>query len=80
MAEDVLTEEQRAEDIILGGLGFGEEAHILSLEVTEDGFRGVGAWSDGEEFSFENDEPISSLEDWALTILLQTLQMRAAAG
>jgi hypothetical protein len=59
----------RAEDIILGSLGFGEEARIISIKRTESGFLGRGAFEDGEEFDFENEEDLGSLELWALDIL-----------
>ncbi|WKZ56163.1 MAG: hypothetical protein QY326_05335 [Bdellovibrionota bacterium] len=61
--------EERAEDILLGGLGFGEEAKILRVERTASGFKGVGCFADAEEFEFESEDPLSVLEDWALTIL-----------
>ncbi len=59
----------RAEDILLGSLGFGEEAQILSIARVGSGYRGRGRWFDGEEFEFESDEPLSDLENWALTVL-----------
>ena len=67
--KDFLSPEKRAEDILLGALGFGEEASILKVARTEDGFSGVGAWPDGETFEFESDEAPSELETWALEIL-----------
>lgn len=69
MADDFLSERVRAEDIILGSLGYGEEARLVSIEKTNQGFRGVGAWSDGEKFAFENDDVIDDLQQWALQIL-----------
>lgn len=62
------TERQRAEDILLGSLGFGEEAHIDSVHITERGYRGVGVWGDGERFEFESDEDLDDLQLWALEI------------
>ena len=72
MGDDFLEERIRAEDIILGGLGFGEEATLLSISSTKDGFEGTGKWPDGEEFSFtcDDQEELSELEKWALAILL----------
>ncbi|NDC36472.1 MAG: hypothetical protein EBZ48_00280 [Proteobacteria bacterium] len=67
--KDFLSPQQRAEDILLGALGFGEDASIISVRRTADGFAGVGAWPDGEQFSFESDETLSDLELWALGIL-----------
>ncbi len=73
MVEEFLREENRAEDIILGSLGFGEEARIISIEKTSSGFRGKGRFTDGEEFEFENDDALSELQLWALETLLRTL-------
>jgi hypothetical protein len=68
---DVLRPEQRAEDIILGSLGFGEEARILSIEmISKEGFVGVGTWPDGEQFKFESDFELSELDRWALDVLI----------
>jgi len=60
----------RAEDIILGSLGFGEEARVVSIERAPEGYRGIGRWADGEEFPFESDDEIDELTEWALSILL----------
>lgn len=67
--DDDLSPQARAEDILLGSLGFGEEAKIVSLEKTDQGYRGVGVWPDGEEFQFENDDELDDLQVWALQIL-----------
>jgi hypothetical protein len=67
--KDFLAPKKRAEDILLGALGFGEDARIVSVHRTAEGFAGVGAWPDGEEFSFESEEPPSELELWALGVL-----------
>lgn len=73
--KDSLGDERvRAEDILLGSLGFGEEAKILSIARVSGGYRGRGRWIDGEEFDFESDEPLSALEDWALTVLAAATQ------
>lgn len=70
MVEDFLTEKTRAEDIILGSLGFGEDARIVSIKRTNDGFIGVGKFSDGETFEFVNDDELDDLQIWALQVLL----------
>jgi hypothetical protein len=66
---DDLSPHVRAEDILLGSLGFGEEAKILTIEKTSEGYRGVGIWPDGEQFQFENDDELDELQVWALTVL-----------
>ena len=66
---DELSPDIRAEDIILGALGYGEEATIVSIEQTETGFRGVGSWKDGEQFDFENEDELTELDRWALELL-----------
>ena len=68
-ATEKITERQRAEDILLGVLGFGEDARLVSVERTAAGYRGRAAWSDGEEFSFESEDPVDELQEWALKIL-----------
>lgn len=70
MSEDFLSEKLRAEDIILGSLGYGEEAHIVSITPRENGFIGIGVFNDGEKFFFESEEQLSELEVWALQVLL----------
>lgn len=70
MAEEFLSEKNRAEDILLGSLGYGEDARILSIERTADGFRGLGRYSDGEEFSFKSDYDLDDLDKWALSVLV----------
>ena len=67
---DDLSPEVRAEDILLGSLGFGEEARIVSVERTADGYRGVGKWPDGEQFEFESDDELYELQRWALEFVL----------
>jgi hypothetical protein len=62
----------RAEDIILGSLGFGEEARVVSIERTSDGYKGIGRWADGEEFPFESEDEMDELTEWALQILLDS--------
>lgn len=70
-SEKILDERTRAEDILLGALGFDCDAVIVSLEETEGGFQGVGRWSDGETFPFESDDELSELEVWAVSVLLR---------
>jgi hypothetical protein len=76
---DDLSPRVRAEDILLGSLGFGEDARIVSVERTAAGYRGVGVWSDGEEFAFTWDEDLDDLQEWALGVLEQQLK-KAAQG
>ncbi|MFN4894251.1 MAG: hypothetical protein ACK5GN_11930 [Pseudomonadota bacterium] len=67
--EEDLSPHSRAEDILLGSLGFGEEASILTIEKTNHGYRGVGVWPDGEKFQFENDDELDDLQRWALKVI-----------
>ncbi len=69
---DELTPTMRAEDVLLGSLGYGEEARIVSVFRTETGYRGIARWSDGEEFPFESDDALDELQLWALEILAAT--------
>jgi hypothetical protein len=69
---DDLSPRVRAEDIILGSLGFGEEARVVSIERTSDGYKGIGRWADGEEFPFESEDAMDELTEWALQILLDS--------
>lgn len=65
---DDLSPRVRAEDILLGSLGFGEDARVVSVERIDGGYRGVGVWPDGEEFTFESDDDLDDLQEWALAI------------
>jgi hypothetical protein len=67
--KDDLSPQARAEDILLGSLGFGEEAKLVSVERTSNGYRGVAVWLDGESFSFESEEELDNLQLWALSVL-----------
>jgi hypothetical protein len=69
--DDFLDERQRAEDILLGSLGFAEEAKIVFVERAEVGYRGTGAFTDGERFEFSSEEELGELEEWALSILVK---------
>lgn len=77
---DDLSPQVRAEDIILGSLGYGEEARIVSIERTPAGFKGIGRWADGEEFSFESDDEVDELTEWALQITLSASPKRSNAA
>ena len=70
-AGDDLTPEMRAEDILLGSLGYGEEAKIVTLERSATGYKGRATWPDGEEFDFESEDDLGELELWALSVLLK---------
>lgn len=70
---DILAPRQRAIDILLGSLGFAEEAELLSVERAPEGYAGVLKFSDGEQISFRSEEPLGELEEWALHILLDEL-------
>lgn len=70
MADDFLEARVRAEDILLGSLGYGEDAAILKIERTGSGYKGEGRWADGEEFTFECDDELDELQHWALDLLL----------
>ena len=69
--DDFLSEKNRAEDILLGALGFGEEAVLVSVEQTEDGYRGTAKFDDGVEFPFESDYELDDLDRWALSVLAE---------
>jgi hypothetical protein len=77
---DDLSPQVRAEDIILGSLGYGEEGRIVSIERTPEGFKGIGRWADGEEFSFHNEDEIDELTEWALGILFEAASKAAKAA
>jgi hypothetical protein len=75
---DDLSPEVRAEDILLGSLGFGEEARIVSVEKTDAGYRGIGVWPDGEQFDFESDDELDDLQVWALDFILASRLEKSA--
>jgi len=70
-ADDFLDEKTRAQDILLGGLGFSEDAQIVSITITDSGYKGIGSWPDGEKFEFESDDPLGDLEKWALGVVIE---------
>ena len=78
--EKFLEESQRAEDILLGSLGFAEEAHITTLERTADGYRGKGRFTDGADFEFTSDDELDELHEWALQILLGKVSRTAKSS
>jgi len=59
----------RAEDVLLGTLGFDLGSRITSLKLTESGYQGHACWQEGDEFSFESQGPLSDLELWAVQVL-----------
>lgn len=80
MADEFLNEITRAEDILLGALGFDGDASIVSLRVTEAGYEGEGVWPDGETFSFESDWEPDELELWAISIVTGKLNELQKTG
>jgi hypothetical protein len=74
--DDFLSEKIRAEDILLGALGFAEDARIVSIQRTKLGYRGLGRYSsDGHEFEFDCDEELDELQEWALGIVEERLRL-----
>lgn len=71
MADDFLESRVRAEDILLGSLGYGEDASIVKIERTSNGYKGKGKWQDGETFEFEYDDELDELQVWALDLLIR---------
>ena len=72
-SSDGLSPRQRAEDILLGSLGYGEEAKLVSVaRTTCGGYSGTGSFSDGEIFKFECDDELTELQLWALEILISS--------
>lgn len=69
--DDWLNEKNRAEDIILGALGYGQDAKILNIKKDEYGFQVNGEFSDGEKFQSIYQDELSKLEMWAILILQQ---------
>jgi hypothetical protein len=79
---DDLSPRVRAEDILLGSLGFGEDARVIAIERTDSGYKGIGEWPDGEQFEFENEDELEELDEWALSVLLAdtSLSPKRAVG
>jgi len=67
--ETFLSPEIRAEDIILGAAGIGEEGKLLTLEEGEKGYTGEVQFHDGEILRFVSEDELSDLEIWAISIL-----------
>jgi hypothetical protein len=68
--ENCLDEKTRAEDILLGSLGFDSEAKIIEVKLTAQGYQGRGRWSDDNEtFDFQSEEEADELEKWAVGVL-----------
>ena len=66
---DFLNERTRAEDILLGSLGLGEDAHFLSATINSAGYSVAVGFSDGEQATLNSEGEISALERWALEVL-----------
>lgn len=71
--EDFLAEHQRAEDILLGAIGFGEDATLISLRIEGSIIEGVVRFSDGDIIPFSYEESLSPLEEWALSVLKRSV-------
>lgn len=69
MAEDCLNERTRAEDVLLGSLGFDSDARIVEVRIEGSQFVGIAEWSDGDRFSFESEDELTELEIWAVGVL-----------
>ena len=67
---DVLAPKQRAIDILLGSLGFAEEAELVSIERSTSGYSGTLRFADGEIVPFCSEDNLSELEEWALRVLI----------
>ena len=67
--ENCLDQKIRAEDILLGNLGFDTDAKIIEVRLAGPGYAGRAKFSDGEVIDFESTEELSDLERWALEIL-----------
>lgn len=77
----LLDHRTRAEDILLGSLGFDQEASIISIRRGTIGYSGIGRWEDGETFEFESDSPLTTLEEWAISMVeeLNRTKLKACA-
>jgi hypothetical protein len=70
--DEGLDEVSRAEDVILGSLGFGEDAKIIEFRRDGEVYRGIASWSDGEQFEFETAvTEMSELELWAVDTFMK---------
>ena len=68
-ATEEFSELSRAEDILLGSMGYGEGAKLANVTIAGDQITLHGEFSDGEAFSADIDQELSDLEHWALNIL-----------
>ena len=67
---DELSEISRAEDILLGALGFSDDAKLNKVSLTGDEITLHGIFhSDGEAFRVNYDCERGHLEDWAIAVL-----------
>jgi hypothetical protein len=71
--EDFLKPETRANDIILGSLGFASEGRVIVIERYAEGYRGKARFDDGEELEFDSPGPLDQLEEWAIGVLQQRM-------
>ena len=79
VSSEQIDENQRVEDILLGSLGYGEDARIVSIRHTSFGYEGVGKFSDGELFDFQSEEELDELQVWALKIACAHYQAAATS-
>lgn len=70
MDKFLLDQRRRAEDILLGSLGFAEGASIVSLEKSNRGYKGTAIWEEGDTFVFECEDDLDKLQDWAVSVWL----------
>ena len=67
---DELSELSRAEDILLGALGYSDDAKLEEVHLTEHEITLHGIFlSDGEKFVVNYDCECGALEEWAIEIL-----------
>lgn len=68
--EEELSDLSRAEDILLGAMGYSDDAKLEKVKILGEQIFLNGAFrSDGESFSVKFDCERGKLEDWALEIL-----------
>jgi hypothetical protein len=67
LIEDTLL---RAEDILLGSLGYGEDAKLTALYHVGSALHGSVTFSDGLQDLFQLDDELTELERWAVNHLL----------
>ncbi len=69
-SDNFLDPKIRAEDILLGSLGYGEEVRIVSVSRIPNGYKGIARWPEGDEFSFEYNDTLDTQQEWALAVLV----------